>query len=60
MVLESGFEKVLRMVLRSVLQRVLEGERVLIGWSRMSGRRTSGSSRPSLGVQVLAVFSFIS
>ena len=26
----------------------------------MSGRRTSGSSRPSLGVQVLAVFSFIS
>ena len=25
----------------------------------MSGRRTSGSSRPSLGVQVLAVFSFI-
>ena len=30
------------------------------GWSRMSGRRTSGSSRPSLGVQVLAVFSFIS
>ena len=31
-----------------------------IGWSRMSGRRTSGSSRPSLGVQVLAVFSFIS
>ena len=31
-----------------------------IGRSRMSGRRTSGSSRPSLGVQVLAVFSFIS
>ena len=26
----------------------------------MSGRRTSGSSRPSLGVQVLVVFSFIS
>ena len=26
----------------------------------MSGRRTSWSSRPSLGVQVLAVFSFIS
>ena len=26
---------------------------------RMSGRRTSGSSRSSLGVQVLAVFSFI-
>ena len=26
----------------------------------MSGRRTSGSSKPSLGVQVLAVFSFIS
>ena len=26
----------------------------------MSGRRTSGSSRPSLGVQVLAVFSFFS
>ena len=26
----------------------------------MSGRRTSGSSRPSLGVQVLAVFSFVS
>ena len=25
----------------------------------MSGRRTSGSSKPSLGVQVLAVFSFI-
>ena len=24
-----------------------------IGWSRMSARRTSGSSRPSLGVQVL-------
>ena len=32
----------------------------LLGWSRMSGRRTSGSSRPSLGVQVLAVSSFIS
>ena len=31
-----------------------------LGRSRMSGRRTSGSSRPSLGVQVLAVFSFIS
>ena len=31
-----------------------------VRWSRMSGRRTSGSSRPSLGVQVLAVFSFIS
>ena len=27
-----------------------------IGWSRMSGRRTSGTSRPSLGVQVLTVF----
>ena len=26
----------------------------------MSGRRTSGTSRPSLGAQVLAVFSFIS
>ena len=26
----------------------------------MSGSRTSGSSRPSLGVQVIAVFSFIS
>ena len=25
----------------------------------MSGRRTSGTSRPSLGVQVLAVFSFL-
>ena len=33
---------------------------VRIGWLRMSGRRTSGTSRPSLGVQVLAVFSFIS
>ena len=31
-----------------------------IGWSRMSGRRTSGTSRPSLGVQVLALFSFVS
>ena len=31
-----------------------------LGWSRMSERRTSGSSRPSLRVQVLAVFSFIS
>ena len=31
-----------------------------LGWSQMSGRRTSGSSRPGLGVQVLAVFSFIS
>ena len=31
-----------------------------VGWSRMSGRRTCGSSRPSLGVQVLAVFSYIS
>ena len=30
------------------------------GWPRMSGRRTSGSSRPSLGVQVLAAFFFIS
>ena len=29
-----------------------------IGWSRMSGRTTSGSSRPSLGAQVLVVFSF--
>ena len=26
----------------------------------MSGRRTSGTSRPSLGVQVLALFSLIS
>ena len=32
----------------------------LIGWSQMSGRRTSGTSRPSLGAQVLAVSSFIS
>ena len=32
----------------------------MLGRSRMSGRRTSGSSRPSLGVQVLDVFSFIS
>ena len=32
----------------------------IFGWSRTSGRRTSGSSRPSVGVQVLAVFSFIS
>ena len=31
-----------------------------IRWSRMSGRRTSGSSRPSLGVRVLAFSSFIS
>ena len=31
-----------------------------IGWTRMSGSRTSGSSRPSSGVQVHAVFSFIS
>ena len=31
----------------------------MIGRPRMSGRRTSGSSRPSLGVQVLAIFSFI-
>ena len=30
-----------------------------IGWSRMSGRRTSGTSKPSLGAQVFAVFSFI-
>ena len=30
------------------------------GWSQMSGRRTSGSSRTSLGGQVFAVFSFIS
>ena len=28
----------------------------IIRWSRMSGRRTSGTSRSSLGVQVLAVF----
>ena len=28
-----------------------------IGWSRMSGRTTSGTFRPSLGAQVLAVFS---
>ena len=33
---------------------------VLIWWSRMSGRKTSGKSRPSLGAQVLAVFSFVS
>ena len=26
----------------------------------MSGRRASGTSKPSLGVQVLAVFSFMS
>ena len=32
-------------------------ERALIGWPRLSGR-TSGSFRPSLGVQVLAAFSF--
>ena len=31
-----------------------------MGWSRMSGRKASGTSRPSLGAQVLAVFSFIS
>ena len=31
-----------------------------IGRSRMSERTTSGSSRPSLGVRILAVFSFIS
>ena len=30
------------------------------GWLRMSGRRMSGTSRPSLGAQVLAVLSFIS
>ena len=29
---------------------------VFVGWSQVSGRRTSGSSRPSLRVQVLAVF----
>ena len=34
--------------------------RCSIGWSRMSGRRTSRTSRLSLGGQVLAVFSFIS
>ena len=33
---------------------------VELGWSRMSGRRASGTSRPSLGAQVLAVFYFIS
>ena len=32
----------------------------IIGWSRLSGRRTSGSSWPSLWVQVLAVSFFIS
>ena len=32
----------------------------IFGWPRMSGRRTFGSSRPSLGVQVPATFSFIS
>ena len=31
-----------------------------VGWSRMSGRRASGTSRPSLGAQLLAVFSFVS
>ena len=30
----------------------------LFEWSRMSGRRTSGSSRPSLGVQIHAVLAF--
>ena len=33
---------------------------VIFGWSRTSGRRTSGTSRPSPGAQVLAVFAFIS
>ena len=32
---------------------------VTIKWPRMSGRRTSGRSRPSLGVQVPALFSFV-
>ena len=32
----------------------------LFGESRMSGKRTSGTSSPSLGAQVLAVFAFIS
>ena len=36
------------------------GPGLKFGWSQMSGRRTSGTSRPSLGAQVLAVFSFIS
>ena len=33
--------------------------RMGVGWPRMSGSRTSGSSKASLGVQVLAAFSFI-
>ena len=46
-----------------VLDRVVSKRVVLVdipfGWSRMSGRRTSGTSRLSLGGQVLAVFFFI-
>ena len=30
---------------------------ISVGWPRMSGRATSGTSRPSLGDQVLALFS---
>ena len=34
-------------------------EETSVRWPRMSGRRTSGRSRPSLGVQVPALFSFL-
>ena len=43
-----------------LLPDTVRGHPRSFGWSRMSGRRTSGSSRASLGGQVLAAFSFIS
>ena len=48
-VANHGFE-----VIRANRSNVIK----IAGWSRMSGRRTSGTSRPSLGVQVLAVIAF--
>ena len=39
--------------------RQIGGREIIDGWLQMSGRRMSGNSRPSLGAQVFAVFSFI-
>ena len=46
------------LILEEIFLDISRGPRGPFGQSRMSGRRTSGTSRSSLGVQVLAVFSF--
>ena len=40
--------------------KILFNKKHQVRWWQMSGRRTSATSRPSLGAQVLALFSFIS